>query len=113
MLDVTFDTFECEVAGAGCLAVVDFSAGWCAPCRALGPILEELEREYPDVKFCRVDVDREPALARDFNVRSVPTVLLIKNEMIVNAFVGFRKKEDIVSLLEFYKDRTDFGHMPG
>ena len=112
MTVVNYANFESEVANAGCLAVVDFWADWCGPCKMLSPIIDELEQQYPDVKFCKVNVDDEQALAREFNVASIPTVLFIKDKMIVNASVGYREKADLAAIIDFYKDRTDYGHMP-
>ena len=112
MTKVTYDNFESEVTEAGCLAVVDFWADWCGPCKMLAPVLEELEKAYPDVKFCKVNTDEEQVLSREFNVKSIPTLLFIKDHMIVNASVGYRKREDLEAIIDFYKDRTNYGHIP-
>ena len=113
MTVVDYQNFEQEVTNAGCLAVVDFWADWCGPCKMLSPIIEELDREYPDVKFCKVNVDEEPELSREFNITGIPTVMFIKNKTIVNVAVGYRKKEDLKTVIDFFKDKTDLGHMPG
>ena len=63
MLTLTKDTFEAEVEKHKGLVVIDLFATWCAPCRMLAPVLEELEKEYPDVKFCKINVDEERELA--------------------------------------------------
>ena len=66
MIILNEKNFKDEVESSDKLCVIDLYADWCGPCRMLAPVLEELEAEYPDVKFCKVNVDNEPAIARMF-----------------------------------------------
>ncbi len=73
------------------VAVVDFSATWCGPCRMLAPVLEQISEELDGkVKFYNADVDDDPELAAGFAISSVPTVLLLKNGKVADQSVGFR-----------------------
>ncbi len=77
------------------VAVVDFNATWCGPCRMLGPVLAELSEEMAGkVAFYGCDVDENSELAGQFGVMSVPTVLLFKNGVKTDMQIGFRPKED-------------------
>jgi len=74
-------------------ALIDFSATWCGPCKKVAPIIEEIANENPDFLVGTVDVDMEPMLAARFQVRSIPTVLLLKDGKVVQQFVGAQSKE--------------------
>ena len=88
-VEVTDDTFEETVAGAG-LAVVDFWAEWCGPCRIVGPIVDELAREYADkgVVVAKLDVDQSPTVANRFGIRSIPSILFFKDGKHVDTVIG-------------------------
>lgn len=77
-------------------SIVDFSAGWCSPCKYLKPIFEEASSEVWDVKFGSVDVDKESELAQRFQVMSVPTLIFFKGKEQVDRFVGILSREDLV-----------------
>lgn len=72
-----------EVVGPSELVVVDFTADWCEPCQSFSPIFEELAKEYTDAVFAQVNVGEETELAADFNVRSVPTVMILRHHVAV------------------------------
>ena len=74
-------------------ALIDFNATWCGPCKKIAPIIEEIANENPDLFVGAVDVDLEPMLAARFQVRSIPTVLLMKDGKVVKQFVGAQSKE--------------------
>jgi thioredoxin 1 len=69
----------------------------------LAPLLAELEREYPDIKFCKINVDEERSLAAEFRVESIPMVAFVKDDTFLDMSVGLVPKESLVSLLEEYK----------
>jgi putative thioredoxin len=91
MIDVTIDNFEQEVIKASLTqpVLVDFWAPWCGPCKALGPILEKLETQYGGAfKLVKINSDDEQQLAGAFGIRSIPTVILLKNGQPVDGFTG-------------------------
>ena len=103
MLKLTKDTFINEVENFEGTVVIDLYADWCGPCKMLAPILDELEGEYPDVKFCKVNVDDERELAMKFNVQSIPFVAIVKNNTFVDMSVGYVPKEKLARLIEEYR----------
>ena len=100
MINITKDNFKSEVEEFPSLAVIDLYADWCGPCRMLAPILDELEEEYPEVKFCKINVDNEPELARTFNVTSIPMVAFVKDNTFADVSVGFVPKATLKKLVE-------------
>ncbi len=79
--------------------LVDFYATWCGPCKMLSPIVDELSDEINDVKFYKVDVDEEELLAEEFNVESIPTLLIFENGKLVKRNLGFIQKKDLKAML--------------
>lgn len=68
--------------------VVDFYADWCGPCKMLGPVLEEVSKDYNDINFVKVNVDDNEDLAAEFGIMSIPCVFMMKNGEVVNKFLG-------------------------
>lgn len=81
------------------LVAVDFYANWCGPCKMLSPIMETLSSKMNDVVFAKINVDEEQQLSRKFNIMSIPTVLIFKNNKLVNQFVGFRDERAIKEII--------------
>ena len=98
-IKVTNENFRQEVLDSDKPVLVDFWASWCGPCRMVGPILEEIARERPDIKVVKINVDEEPALAAQFAVMSIPTLVVIKDGAIARQSAGARPKEDILAML--------------
>lgn len=97
-LAVTDTTFEDEIEKYDGLAVVDFWATWCGPCRAIAPMLEQLAVEYVGkAKVAKLDVDTNQKTAMRFNVRSIPTILFFKNGKLVDSVVGAVPKAKLAS----------------
>ena len=99
MLIVNKKNFKEEVEDSKTLVVIDFYADWCGPCRMLAPIMDELEKDFPDVKFCKVNVDDEPELARTFNIQSIPFVALVKNNTFLDMSLGYVPKDKLSKLI--------------
>ncbi|MFC6725307.1 thioredoxin family protein [Halobium palmae] len=78
----------------------DFYADWCGPCKTQDPILEDLEGDYPDVSFEKVNVDEEQDVANQYQVRSLPTVVVENEDGVVDRFVGVTQREDIEDALK-------------
>ena len=102
MFVITEKNFEEEVEKSEKLCVIDLYADWCGPCRMLAPVLEELESEYSDVKFCKVNVDNSPEIARMFKVESIPLVAFVKNTYL-DMSLGYVPKAKLASMIEQYK----------
>ncbi len=77
------------------VTIKDFYADWCGPCKTQDPILEELEEEYEDIEFEKVNVDEEQDVANEYQVRSLPTLIIENDDGIVERFVGVTQAEDI------------------
>ena len=98
---VTDDNFELEIEKHSGLAVVDFWATWCGPCRMIAPILEQLATEYSGkVKVAKLDVDTNIRTATRFNVRSIPMLIFFKDGKVVDQIVGAVPKGHIENKLQ-------------
>ena len=95
---VTDQNFETEIEKHDGLAVVDFWATWCGPCRMIGPILDQLASEYlGKAKVAKLDVDTNQQTAMRFNVRSIPTILFFKGGVLVDTVIGAVPKAKLES----------------
>lgn len=103
MLVITKDSFKAEVEDYSGLVVIDLYADWCGPCRMLAPVLNSLEEDYPDVKFCKINVDNDPDLAKMFNVKNIPMVAFVKDNTFLDMSIGFVPKEKLAALVEANK----------
>lgn len=96
--DKNFDTLVIKEAKP---TLVDFWAPWCGPCRAIGPILEELAGEYKDkINVVKVNVDDSPATAAQYGVRSIPTLIMVKNGHVQDTQVGLLSKNQLAALID-------------
>jgi len=102
-ITVTRENFETTVMQSSLPVLIDFWATWCGPCKMIAPIVEEIAREY-DGKMVvgKVDVDEESALAVQFGIQSIPTLVLIKDGKTVEMSVGLRQKAQLQAMIEKY-----------
>ena len=97
---LTNDNFDQEVLASSKTILIDFWAAWCGPCKMLSPIIDQIADEADDsVKICKVNVDEQSELAVQFQVRSIPTLVVIKDGKVDNISVGVKSKEEILAML--------------
>ena len=96
IVNLTQENFAAEVLKAATPVLVDFWAEWCGPCKMIGPILDELAEEYNGrVKIGKVNIDQQQALAAEYSVRAIPTLLLFHQGQVADQMVGLRSKRDL------------------
>ncbi len=100
VIHVTKDTFEDEVVKSDKPVLVEFWASWCGPCKMMGPIIDQLAEELKDTKVCKINSDEEPELATQFEIMSIPTVIVFKNGQAVGQSVGVAPKDKLLQLLD-------------
>jgi len=100
-LTVNQDNFQKEVLEFKGMVLVDFWASWCGPCQMLGPIIDEIGDEYKDkIKVVKVDVDENQNLALQYNISSIPAVLIFDQGKVVDTIIGFHQKQDYLKALK-------------
>lgn len=100
IIHVTNDNFEELVLKSENKVLLDFWATWCGPCQMIAPVLEEIAAEREDITVAKIDVDKEMALALQFGIASIPTLIVMDHGQAVNKLIGFRPKADIEKLLD-------------
>ena len=98
VIHVSANTFQEEVLNSSTPVLVDFFATQCGPCKMLSPVLEEIAKEHEEIKVCKIDIDEEQELTRQFGIMSVPTLLAVKDGKAVRQMVGVQSKNAILSL---------------
>ena len=101
VIELTDATFDEVVHGSDVPVLVDFWAPWCGPCRMLGPIVEEIAKEYSDkAKVCKVNTDDARDSAMEFGISAIPTVILFKDGEIQKKWVGLTSKKDLGAAID-------------
>ena len=99
-ININKNNFQNEVMNSDKPVLLDFWAPWCAPCRMVVPIIEEIAGERPDIKVGKINVDEQPELASKFGIMSIPTLVVMKNGKIVQQVSGVRPKNAILEMLQ-------------
>jgi thioredoxin 1 len=99
--DVTDATFEAEVLKSETPVLVDFWAEWCAPCRAIAPIVKELAEQHGEkLKVVKINIDESPETPGSYGIRSIPTILAFKDGQVVSQLTGARPKADFEDMVK-------------
>ena len=98
-ININKNNFQNEIMDSEKTVLLDFWASWCAPCRMVVPIIEEIAGERPDIKVGKINVDEQPELASKFSIMSIPTLVVMKNGKIVQQVSGMRPKNAILEML--------------
>jgi thioredoxin 1 len=100
---VTDDTFTSQVLQSDRPVLVDFWAEWCAPCRMVAPVLEEIATEYADrIRVVKLNIDENPGVARSYPIMHVPTLMVFKNGAVAKTIVGAKPKSALLRDIEEY-----------
>ncbi len=101
VLELNDENFEQEALGDGVVSLVDFWAEWCVPCKMLGPMIDELAKEYAGkVKVGKVDTDSSRTVSMKFGISAIPTIIIFKDGLMVKKFVGLQQKKDVRAALD-------------
>ena len=98
-ININKNKFQNEIMNSKKPVLLDFWAPWCAPCRMVVPIIEEIAGERPDIKVGKINVDEQPELASQFSIMSIPNLVVMKNGKIVQQVSGARPKKAILEML--------------
>lgn len=100
MINLTNENFEKEVISSKKPILVDFWASWCGPCQMIAPIVEEISNELSErIKVGKLNVDEQPEIAIQYDVMSIPTLILFKDGKVVNTIIGYHSKEEILDFI--------------
>jgi thioredoxin 1 len=99
IVELTQKNFDKTVADNN-LVVIDFWAEWCGPCRSFTKVIEELDKKYPEVTFGAIDIEKEKELAEDFNIMSVPAIMILRERVVVFAQTGALPLSAMIELIE-------------
>lgn len=100
-LEITDQNFDELVMNSDKPVIIDFWAEWCGPCRAIGPVIEELSKEYDGkVNIGKLNVDHNPEVSMNYGITSIPAILFVKNGQVVDKLVGAQPKANFVRKIE-------------
>ena len=97
--ELTIENFE-ETVASHDVVLVDFWAAWCGPCRSFAPVYEKVSEQFPDLIFSKVDTEAQQALASTFNIMSIPTLMIIRENVVIYSQAGALPEKALVDLVE-------------
>lgn len=100
VLKITNQNFEKEVLNSDKITIVDFYADWCGPCKMMSPIIDKIAEENDDIKVGKLNVDESGDVATQFNIMSIPTIVIFKNGTELKRFVGVTSKDNIINAIK-------------
>ena len=100
VIELTQENYQKEVIESDKPVLIDFFATWSGPCKMVSPVVDEIANERPDIKVCKLDVDKNLDLARTFQVMSVPTLVAMKNGEMINKIIGAMPKAQILKMFD-------------
>ena len=98
VINLSNKEYEKEVEKSDKVVILDFWASWCGPCRMMSPIIDEIANENKELKVCKVNVDEEQELAKQFNIMSIPTIVVMKDGNVINQVVGVVDKSEVLKM---------------
>ncbi len=98
-VELTKDNFD-EIVGGNNFVIVDFWATWCGPCQSFGPVFEEISEKHEDIAFAKVNTEQEQELAAHFQVRSIPTLMIFRDQIIIYSQPGALQGSQLEQLIE-------------
>lgn len=99
VVEITKQNYETEVMQSDKPVLIDFWASWCGPCQMLSPVVDEIGKEHEDIKVCKVNVDEQQELAMQFQVMSIPMLVVMKGGQETNRSIGVISKDEILALI--------------
>ena len=98
-IQLTTQNFD-EIASSAKVMLIDFWASWCGPCRSFAPTFEKVSERFPDIVFAKVDTEAEQALAGSFNIMSIPTLMVVREQFVLYSQAGALPESALVDLIE-------------
>ena len=100
VISVNSKNFSEEVLNNKGKVLVDFYADWCGPCKMMSPVIDQISEEVPDVKVCKLNVDNAQDIASEYDVMSIPTIMIFENGEVKQKFIGVTSKDEIINALK-------------